>query len=109
MAWQLRRSIRGPLGLRINFSRRGVGVSAGVRGFRVGHDARGRNYCAASIPGTGIYRRDYYSKAKSGPPPGLHRMRSSPTNSTAGIVLLVVVAAMIIGLLITKGLARLGM
>jgi hypothetical protein len=65
MAWSFRRSLNlGPL--RINLSRKGAGFSVGARGFRIGRDAVGRQYTQASIPGTGIYRRDYYSNT---PPP----------------------------------------
>jgi hypothetical protein len=53
MAWRFRRSLKlGPL--RLNFSKSGIGYSAGVRGFRVGQDAKGRTYTAASTPGTGL-------------------------------------------------------
>lgn len=82
MAWRYRKSIRLPLGLRVNLSRRGVGLSEGVRGFRVGRDARGKVYSQTSIPGTGFYRRDY---AAGRPAP---RSRPSPA---AGIVLLLIV------------------
>lgn len=59
MGWNFRRSIRlGPF--RFNLSKSGVGASAGIPGLRVGRDAKGRNYSQVSIPGTGIYRRDYY-------------------------------------------------
>jgi hypothetical protein len=59
MAWRFRRSLKlGPL--RLNLSKSGIGVSAGVRGFRMGTDAKGRIYTAASIPGTGLYNRAYY-------------------------------------------------
>jgi len=37
---------------------------AGVRGFHVGSDAKGRTYTAASIPGTGLYNRAYYGASK---------------------------------------------
>ncbi|MGA2735904.1 MAG: DUF4236 domain-containing protein [Bryobacteraceae bacterium] len=58
MGWNLRRSINfGPL--RVNFSKSGVGYSVGTRGLRVGRDAAGRKYSSISVPGTGIYRRDY--------------------------------------------------
>jgi hypothetical protein len=58
MAWRFRKSIKlGPL--RLNLSKSGVGTSIGVRGFRVGKDAKGRSYTAASIPGTGLYSRTY--------------------------------------------------
>src|ERR1019366_5899564 len=63
MAWRFRRSLKlGPL--RLNFSKSGIGYSAGVRGFRVGKDAKGRSYSAASIPGTGLYNREYSSANK---------------------------------------------
>jgi hypothetical protein len=63
MAWRFRRSLKiGPL--RLNFSKSGVGYSAGVRGFRVGQDAKGRTYTAASIPGTGLYNRQYSGASK---------------------------------------------
>jgi Protein of unknown function (DUF4236) len=64
MAWRFRRSLKiGPI--RLNFSKSGVGYSAGVRGFRVGTDAKGRPYTAASLPGTGIYNRQYYGASKA--------------------------------------------
>ena len=63
MGWNLRRSVNfGPL--RINFSKSGVGYSLGTRGLRLGKDATGRAYRSLSIPGTGIYRRDYLPKAQ---------------------------------------------
>jgi hypothetical protein len=66
MAWRFRRSVKlGPL--RLNFSKSGIGYSAGVRGFRVGKDAKGRTYTAASIPGTGLYNRTYASQGKADP------------------------------------------
>jgi hypothetical protein len=62
MGWNFRRSVNlGPL--RINASKSGIGYSIGGRGFRVGKDAKGRKYTAVSIPGTGIYRRDYRQSA----------------------------------------------
>jgi hypothetical protein len=67
MAWSFRRSARfGPL--RLNFSRSGIGWSLGGRGLRIGKDAKGRNYSQTSIPGTGIYRRDYYQDTTPNPP-----------------------------------------
>jgi hypothetical protein len=50
MAWRFRHSLKlGPL--RLNFSKSGIGYSAGVRGFRVGKDAKGTPYTATSIRG----------------------------------------------------------
>jgi hypothetical protein len=64
MGWRrFRRSLKlGPL--KLNFSKSGVGYSVGIRGFRVGKDAKGRSYTAASIPGTGFYNRQYESATK---------------------------------------------
>src|SRR4051794_21869375 len=68
MGWGIRRSVNfGPL--RVNLSNSGIGYSVGTRGFRVGRDAKGRKYRAMSIPGTGIYRRDYVSTPKHSTPP----------------------------------------
>jgi hypothetical protein len=58
MGWNLKKAFNfGPL--RINLSKRGVGYSVGVRGFRIGRDAKGQSYNQTSIPGTGIYKRTY--------------------------------------------------
>lgn len=64
MGWSFRRSAKlGPL--RLNFSKSGVGWSVGGKGFRYGKDSKGRTYSQTSIPGTGIYSRDYYNGANS--------------------------------------------
>ncbi len=70
MGWNLRRSLNlGPL--RLNMSKSGIGYSVGVRGFRIGSGADSRKYTALSIPGTGIYRRDYLPKGTQPIPIGL--------------------------------------
>jgi len=82
MAWNFRRSVNlGPL--RINASKSGLGYSVGVRGFRVGKDAKGRTYTAASIPDTGIYRRDYLQKAATQNRAGAN-VSAPPTLPVAG-------------------------
>ena len=58
MGWNFRKSLRFGL-FRINLSKSGVGYSVGLPGYRLGKDAKGRSYQQMSIPGTGIYRRDY--------------------------------------------------
>ena len=64
MGWGFRRSLKlGPL--KLNFSKSGMGYSVGVRGFRVGQDAKGRAYTAASIPGTGLYSRTYSGRGNT--------------------------------------------
>ena len=78
MAWNFRRSVKfGPA--RLNFSKSGIGTSFGVRGFRVGKDAKGRTYTASSIPGTGIYNRQY-SSART---PAAQRPASADSPTTA--------------------------
>jgi hypothetical protein len=52
----------GPLAL--NLSKSGVGLSLGVRGFRLGVTAHGRKYLSAGLPGTGIVYRHYQRKGK---------------------------------------------
>ena len=50
MGWFIRRSISlGPV--KVNLSRRGVGVSAGIRGARIGVDAKGDAYAAGGRGG----------------------------------------------------------
>lgn len=41
-------------GVNLNLSKRGLGASVGVKGVRVGVNAKGKRYSALSIPGTGI-------------------------------------------------------
>lgn len=58
MGWNWRKAFNfGPL--RVNLSKKGVGYSLGVRGLRIGRDAKGQDYSQTSIPGTGIYKRTY--------------------------------------------------
>ena len=99
MGWRFRRSLKfGPL--KVNLSQSGVGNSIGVRGFRVGKDARGRSYTAASIPGTGIYNRQYSGKA-----PPLSATLSSGVSPQRVIgrrlpVLLVLFAGIVLGMVL---------
>ncbi len=79
MGWGFRRSVNlGPL--RLNLSKSGVGYSVGTRGFRIGKDAVGRKYRAMSIPGTGIFRRDYLPGTPQKP-----SVISSPSVQSASI------------------------
>ncbi len=62
MGWNFRKSIKVGKGVRINLSKSGVGISAGVKGLRVGANKRGV-YTSQSIPGTGLYKREYIAKS----------------------------------------------
>jgi hypothetical protein len=66
MGWSFRRSIRLGL-LRLNLSKSGIGYSVGVRGIRYGKDAKGKTYRTLNLPGTGIYRRDYFAATPARP------------------------------------------
>jgi hypothetical protein len=61
MGFRFQRSIKLLPGIRLNLSKSGLGVSAGVKGFRVGVDSRGKKYVNAGIPGTGLSIRQYAS------------------------------------------------
>ena len=64
MGFQFRKSKNfGPI--RLNFSKSGVGVSAGVKGFRVSKRAKGGVTATASIPGTGVSYSKTIIPAKS--------------------------------------------
>jgi hypothetical protein len=67
MGWRFRRSINiGPL--RVNLSKRGIGMSVGAGPVRVGRSARGKTYASTSIPGTGVsYRHDSTPRRPKGP------------------------------------------
>ena len=54
MGLRFRKSVKLPLGFRINFSKSGVGYSWGVKGYRKTYTADGRERTTYSIPGTGI-------------------------------------------------------
>jgi hypothetical protein len=105
MAWRFRRSLKfGPL--KLNFSKSGVGYSVGGRGFRVGKDARGRSYTAASIPGTGLYSRTYSSQGKAAggsaaPVPGATQGQSSGSGLTVGMLILAFMAGGLVVFMLT--------
>lgn len=54
MGFQMRKSVKVMPGVRLNFSKSGVGVSGGVKGYTVSRGPSGRVTRTASIPGTGL-------------------------------------------------------
>jgi len=61
MGFSYRKSVGvGPF--RLNFSKSGIGVSAGVPGFRVTQSSRGRTYTTFNVPGSGLSYRTPSSK-----------------------------------------------
>ena len=81
MSLRFRRSIKLLPGIRLNVSKSGLGISAGVRGAHVGIDAKGHKYSNVGIPGTGLYTRQDHGKVEA-----------PETSSVATVVLLVVIA-----------------
>lgn len=74
MGFRFRKSIKICKGVRLNVSKSGIGMSAGVKGFRVSSGPRG-TYATSSIPGTGIS----YSQRVGGSSGKYTQSKSSPT------------------------------
>jgi tetratricopeptide (TPR) repeat protein len=66
MGFRLYKSVKLGKGVRLNLSKTGVGISAGVRGARYSVHSSGRRTASASIPGSGVsYRKDIRSGSRS--------------------------------------------
>lgn len=57
MGLNFRKSIKIAPGIKLNVSKRGIGVSAGVKGARVSVNSKGRVSKSVGIPGTGVSYR----------------------------------------------------
>jgi hypothetical protein len=109
---RFQRSIKLFPGLRLNLSKSGLGISAGVRGLRLGVDSKGRSYVNAGIPGTGLSVRKY-AKTVAAPhviPPLLPSPQPKATlapsaessgNGSKGIWVLLVAGVLVIGAVLT--------
>lgn len=94
MAIRFHRSLKLLPGVRLNFGKRGIGISAGVRGLRVGVDSRGKQYSSVGIPGTGLSARNY---AKASDPESAQRYQNAVIVGVL-IALGVIVVLVIIGM-----------
>src|SRR5262249_57184766 len=74
MGWNFRRSLNLGGGFRLNLSKRGIGASAGIRGFRIGLGPRGKRL-QISVPRTGIYYRKDEGWQQQPPGSGVSRFR----------------------------------
>ena len=75
MGMRFRKSIKLGGGTKLNLSKSGVGISTGVKGFRVSKNTSGRSRVTASLPGTGLsYTKEYGSSGSSG------NSQSAPTH-----------------------------
>jgi Protein of unknown function (DUF4236) len=90
MGWSFRRSKSFGL-FRLTFSKSGLGFSFGVRGARIGVNAKGKKYVRGSISGTGLYYQSSLPDAQPGEAP-----QSTTSVSRLGIL----VAVLVVGLLI---------
>lgn len=82
MPWRLRKVFKtGPF--RWSLSRRGVGVSWGFPGFRIGVSADGRYYVSVGIPGTGLYYFHHFGRRRYGASRGSSG-QSPPVGPTPG-------------------------
>lgn len=63
MGWNYRKSVKIG-GVRINFSKSGIGVSSGIKGLRIGVNSKGRTYVSAGRNGM-YYKKTYGSKSRS--------------------------------------------
>ncbi len=64
MSIRFRKSVSLTKGVRLNFSKSGIGISAGVKGARIGVGSKGA-YVSSGIPGTGLYSVSYLNKGEN--------------------------------------------
>jgi len=83
MGWSFRKSFKVAPGIRLNLSKGGVGISGGVKGFRVGVGPRGTNVSAGR---DGLYYRKQLGGGFSSP-----RAKSSMLTS---VVVIIIAAAL---------------
>jgi hypothetical protein len=62
MSFRFQRRIRIAPGLRLNFSKSGLGGSVGRNGLRLGMDAKRRKYFSMGLPGTGLSYRTFFGR-----------------------------------------------
>ncbi len=65
MAWNFRRRVKIIPGVHLNFSKRGISTSIGIKGLGMTFGSSG-TYLNTSIPGAGIYNRKKLSKRSAG-------------------------------------------
>jgi Protein of unknown function (DUF4236) len=75
-------------GVRLNLTKRGVGISFGVKGLRFSSSTTGTRRLSANIPGTGLYYRKNLKKKSNTQPGNLNDVsnvqdafKSRPVNS----------------------------
>lgn len=95
MGFTFRKSFKIAPGVRLNMSKSGLGMSAGVRGARVGFNSRG-SYTSVGIPGTGIYSTSYSKTGRKVQSSGVKS--ANPSQSSGGGKLLLWLVAIVLGI-----------
>src|ERR1700733_15911772 len=85
MGFRVRKSIKLGGGVRLNLSKSGIGMSAGVKGTHVGVNSKGRKYTTLSAPGTGLSYTNYSSDgaAKKNPKTVSKQLPANPVQQAA--------------------------
>ena len=65
MGFRFRKSINLGNGVKLNVSKKGIGISAGVKGARISYGANGKIRTTSSIPGTGISHTSTLNKSRT--------------------------------------------
>ncbi len=81
-----------PLALRL--SKSGVGLSTGLRGLRAGISSHRGIYTSASLPGTGLYYRRYYSHHHTGQSSSFRRGFTLGVLLVPFVIILPIIAAL---------------
>lgn len=82
MGMRFRKSIKLGGGTKLNLSKSGVGISTGVKGFRVSKNTSGRSRVTSSLPGTGL---SYVNElGSSGIPAGDSTPSSGTSSGSSG-------------------------
>lgn len=85
MSMRFRKSIKLGGGTKLNLSKSGVGVSTGVKGFRVSTNTSGRSRVTSSLPGTGLsYVNEFGSAGRSAGDKKSGSRISAPSGGASG-------------------------
>lgn len=82
MALRFRKSIKVAPGVRLNISKKSIGVSAGVKGYRKSINSSGRVTTSVGVPGTGVSYVTTKNVKKSGNPSVSARSTASPASAS---------------------------
>lgn len=97
MAWFLRKSLKlGPL--RLNLSKSGLGLSAGIKGLRAGIDAKGRKYVAGGRGG--LYFRTYVKPGEQEAPTSPPELEPARPRRWGWVVLAIVAVLVAIEMIV---------